>query len=118
LGAAARRAGAALDAESLAERARRAVASRRVSVRPAADGMAWLSVLGPMKDVVGAFCALSAEEGRRHVVDPDLPAEQWDAAMAAARADTRGKGAWLADRALELLSGRAHGQPQPVEVSL
>ncbi len=41
LAAAARRAGAALDAESLAERNRRAAASRRVSVRPAADGMAW-----------------------------------------------------------------------------
>ncbi|MFW5471172.1 HNH endonuclease, partial [Knoellia sp. CPCC 206435] len=41
LAAAARRAGAALDSESLAERARRAVVSRRVSVRPAADGMAW-----------------------------------------------------------------------------
>ncbi|KGN31820.1 hypothetical protein N802_18790, partial [Knoellia sinensis KCTC 19936] len=31
---------------------------------------------------------------------------------------TRGKGAWLTDRALELLSGRAPGQPQPVEVNL
>ena len=40
LACAARRAGAALDAESLAERNRRAVASRRISVRPAADGMA------------------------------------------------------------------------------
>ena len=118
LAAAARRAGAALDAESLAQRHRRAVASRRVSVRPAADGMAWLSVLGPMKDVIGAHLALTREEGRRHVIDPDLPAGEWEAAAAAARADTRGKGAWLADRALELLSGRAPGQPQPVEVSL
>ncbi len=118
LAGAARRAGAALDAESLAERNRRAVASRRMSVRPAADGMAWLSILGPMKDIIGAHVALTAEEGRRHVIDPDLPADQWDAAVAAARADTRGKGAWLADRALELLSGRAKGQPQPVEVNL
>ncbi|GAA4113697.1 HNH endonuclease signature motif containing protein [Knoellia locipacati] len=118
LAAAARRAGAALDAESLAQRHRRAVASRRVSVRPAADGMAWLSVLGPMKDVIGAHLALTREEGRRHVIDPDLPADQWEAAAAAARADVRGRGAWLADRALELLSGRAPGQPQPVEVSL
>ncbi|CAN7294822.1 DUF222 domain-containing protein [Knoellia sp. LjRoot47] len=118
LAAAARRAGAALDAESLAARHRRAVASRRVSVRPAADGMAWLSVLGPMKDVIGAHLALICEEGRRHVIDPDLPAGEWEAAAATARADTRGKGAWLADRALELLSGRAPGRPQPVEVSL
>ncbi|MFW5470589.1 DUF222 domain-containing protein [Knoellia sp. CPCC 206435] len=118
LAAAARRAGAALDAESLSERNRRAVASRRVSVRPAADGMAWLSILGPMKDVIGAHLALTAEEGRRNVLDPDLPSGQWEVAAATARADVRGKGAWLADRALELLSGRAKGQPQPVEVGL
>ena len=118
LAAAARRAGAALDAESLAERNRRAVADRRVSVRPAADGMAWLSILGPMADVIGAHVALTAEEGRRHVIDADLPADEWEAAAAAARADTRGRGAWLADRALELLSGRAQSQPQPVEVHL
>ncbi|MFC7486586.1 DUF222 domain-containing protein [Knoellia sp. CPCC 206453] len=118
LAGAARRVGAELDAESLAERNRRAVASRRMSVRPAPDGMAWLSILGPMKDIIGAHVALLAEEGRRHVIDPDLPADQWDAAVAAAKADTRGKGAWLADRALELLSGRAKGQPQPVEVNL
>ena len=118
LAGAARRAGAALDAESLAERNRRAVASRRMSVRPAPDGMAWLSILGPMKDVIGAHVALTAEEGRRHVIDPDLPVHRWDAAVAAAKADTRGKGAWLSDRALELLSGRAKGQPQPVAVNL
>jgi len=118
LAGAARRVGAELDAESLAERNRRAVASRRMSVRPAADGMAWLSILGPMKDVIGAHVALLAEEGRRHVIDPDLPADQWEAAVAAAKADDRSKGAWLSDRALELLSGRAKGQPQPVEVNL
>ncbi|MFC7486033.1 DUF222 domain-containing protein [Knoellia sp. CPCC 206453] len=118
LAGAARRVGAQLDAESLAERNRRAVASRRMSVRPAPDGMAWMSILGPMKDIIGAHVALLAEEGRRHQIDPDLPADQWDAAAAAARADTRGKGAWLSDRALELLSGRAKGQPQPVEVNL
>jgi hypothetical protein len=80
--------------------------------------MAWLSILGPMADVIGAHVALTAEERRRHVIDADLPADEWEAAAAAARADTRGKGAWLADRALEILSGRAHGQPQPVEVHL
>ncbi|KGN35264.1 DUF222 domain-containing protein, partial [Knoellia subterranea] len=73
LAAAAKRAGAALDSESLAARARRAVASRRVTVRPAPDGMAWLSILGPMKDVIGAHVALMAEEARRNVIDPDLP---------------------------------------------
>ena len=88
LAGAARRVGAELDAESLAERNRRAVGSRRMSVRPAPDGMAWLSILGPMKDIIGAHVALLAEEGRRHVIDPDLPADQWEAAAAAAKADT------------------------------
>lgn len=46
LASAARRAGAALDAESLAERNRRAVASRRMSVRPAPDGMALVAGMG------------------------------------------------------------------------
>ncbi|MEO6019618.1 MAG: HNH endonuclease signature motif containing protein, partial [Knoellia sp.] len=118
LAGAARRAGARLDAEALAKRNSRAVAARRMSVRAAPDGMAWLSILGPMKDVIGAHLALVAEEKRRRILDPDLPAEQWEAAAAAARADDRGKGAWLTDRALELLSGRAKDQPQPVEVSL
>ena len=63
LAGAARRVGAALDAESLAERNRRAVASRRMSVRPAADGMAWLSILGPMKFVNRS--TVSATSGRR-----------------------------------------------------
>ena len=113
LAGAARRAGAKLDAESLAARNRRAVASRRMSVRAAADGMAWLSILGPVKDVIGAHVALTAEEKRRHIIDPDLPSEQWEAAAAAARADDRGKGAWLCDRALELLSGRAKDHHNP-----
>ncbi|WP_404386647.1 hypothetical protein LL946_08760 [Knoellia locipacati] len=71
-----------------------------------------------MKEIIGAHVALVREEGRRHVIDPDLPDDEWEKAATAARADTRDKGAWLADRALELLSGRAQGQPQPVEVNL
>lgn len=109
---AARRVSAELDAESVVERHRRAVASRRVSTRPAPDGMAWLTILGPLVDIVGAQAALEAAEKRRWVAtgDPDV-----DAARAA---DTRGKGAWMADTALQLLSGRAETQPQPAEVAL
>lgn len=101
-----------LDQEALVERRRRAVASRRVSVRPAPDGMAWLSVLGPMVEVVGAHVALRAAEQARHVLTGD---PETDAARVA---DQRSAGAWQADTALELLSGRAPGQPQPVEVGL
>ena len=112
LAGAAHRATVDLDQEALVRRRARAVASRNVSVRPAPEGMAWLSVLGPVVEVVGAFAALRAAEQARHVAtgDPDV-----DAARAA---DERGRGAWLADTALERLSGRAEGQVQPVEVAL
>lgn len=112
LAAAAHRATVDLDQEALVRRRRKAVASRSVSVRPAPDGMAWLSVLGPVVDVVGAFAALKkAEQGRFVAIG--------DARVDTARAgDPRGRGAWMADTALELLSGRAVGQVQPVEVAL
>lgn len=112
LAAAVQRACVDLDQASIVERRRRAAASRRVSTRPAPDGMAYLSVLGPLVDVVGAHAALTAAEKARFVVtgDPEV-----DAARAA---DDRGPGAWLADTALERLSGRSPGQAQPVEVSL
>jgi hypothetical protein len=112
LAAAAHRASADLDAEALVRRRRKAVASRNVSVRPAADGMAWLSILGPLTDVVGAFAALKKAEQSRHVATGD------PAVDAARAADERGRGAWMADTALELLSGRCEGQVQPVEVAL
>ncbi|MEK4242935.1 DUF222 domain-containing protein [Janibacter sp. FSL W8-0316] len=112
LAAAAHRACVDLDQESVVERRRRAAASRHVSVRPAPDGMAWLSILGPLVDVVGAHVALRAAEQARHVATGDPQAD------AAAAADPRGRGAWMADTALELLSGRAPGQPQPVEIGL
>lgn len=112
LGQAARRAAIELDQEAIVERHRRAAASRRVSVRPAPDGMAYLTILGPMIEIVGAQVALTLAEKQRWVAtgDPEI-----DAVRAA---DERGSGAWMADRALELLSGRSEGQPQPVEVGL
>ena len=112
LAAAAHRACVDLDQESVVERRRRAAASRHVSVRPAPDGMAWLSILGPLVDVVGAHVALRAAEQARHVATGDPEAD------AAAAADERGRGAWMTDTALELLSGRAPGQAQPVEIGL
>lgn len=101
-----------VDQMSIVERRRRAAASRHVSVRPAPDGMARLTVLGPLTDVVGAHASLLAAESARWVAtgDPEV-----DAARAA---DERGRGAWLADTALERLSGRSEGQAQPVEVGL
>ncbi len=112
LTAAAQRVAIDLDQEAIVQRRRRAAASRHVGVRPAPDGMARLSILGPLPDVVGAYAALTAAEKARYVAtgDPEV-----DAARAA---DERGRGAWMADTALERLSGRDAGQVQPVEVGL
>ncbi|HIZ99445.1 MAG TPA: HNH endonuclease, partial [Candidatus Janibacter merdipullorum] len=112
LAAAAQRACIDLDQEAVVERRRRAVASRNVTTRPAPDGMAYLSVLGPLSDVVGAYASLSAAEKARFVATGD------PAVDAARAADDRGRGAWMADTALERLSGRSEGQAQPVEVGL
>ena len=76
-----------------------AVKSRRVTVRPAPDGMAYLSVLGPLKDVVGAYAAVQARS--RAVVAGQCPDEG---------PQGRGVGAVAADTALRLLSGRETGQ--------
>ena len=106
-GAAAARVAAELDAASVVARMEAAVRSRRVTVRPAPDAMAYLSVLGPLKDVVGAYAALQARS--RAVVSGQCPDEA---------PEGRGVGAVAADTALALLSGRATGQVQPVEVHL
>ena len=106
-GGAAGRVAAELDAASVVRRMEAAVKSRRVSVRPAPDGMAYLSVLGPLKEVVGAYAAVQARA--RAVVSGQCP-EEGPAG--------RGVGAVAADTALRLLSGRQVGQLQPVEVHL
>lgn len=104
---AARRVAQELDVASVLKRMEDAVRSRRVSVRPAPDGMAYLTVLGPLVDVVGASAALRARA--RAVATGQAPDE--DPAGRAA-------GAIAADTALRLLSGRAEGGLQPVEVHL
>ncbi len=106
-GAAATRVAAELDAASVVARMEAAVRSRRVTVRPAPDGMAYLSVLGPLKDVVGAHAALQARA--RGVVGGQCPDEA---------PQGRGVGAVAADTALRALSGRAVGELTPLEVHL
>jgi hypothetical protein len=104
---AARRVAAELDAGSVIRRMETAVASRRVSVRPAPDGMAYLTVLAPLREVVGAHAAL--QRRAQCVVGGQAPEEA---------PDGRGAGAVMADTATRLLSGRAVGEVQPVEVHL
>ena len=62
------------------------MASRRVSVRPAPDGMAYLTVLAPVREVVGAHAALRA---RAQAVVGGAAADE--------RPDGRGTGAVMAD---------------------
>ncbi|MGG5258591.1 DUF222 domain-containing protein [Phycicoccus avicenniae] len=107
LGRAARRVAAELDAASVVRRMEAAVSSRRVTVRPAPDGMAYLTVLGPLRDIVGAYAALQARA--RSVVGGQCDDEPGDG---------RGVGAVTADTALRLMAGLAPGQVQPVEVQL
>ena len=104
---AASRVAAELDAASVVARMEAAARSRRVTVRPAPDGMAYLSVLGPLREVVGAHAALLAHS--RAVVAGQCSEEA---------PDGRAAGAVAADTALRLLSGRAVGAVQPVEVHL
>jgi hypothetical protein len=106
-GRAARRAAAELDAASVVRRLEAAVSSRRVSVRPAPDGMAYLTVLAPLREVVGAHAALRRRA--QAVVGGQTPDES---------ADGRGTGAVMADTATGLLAGLGVGEVQPVEVHL
>ena len=103
---AARRVSAELDAAAIVARIERAVAARRVSIRPAADGMAYLTVLGPLHETVGAYAALRAH------------ADAVVTGQAAEEPAGRGRSAVMADTALQRLSGRATGQAQPVEIQL
>jgi hypothetical protein len=107
LGRAARRVAAELDAASVVRRIEAAVASRTVSVRPAPDGMAYLTVLAPLREAVGAYAALRA---RAQAVVGGVAQDE--------EPDGRGLGAVMADTATRLMSGRAAGQVQPVEVHL
>ena len=104
---AARRVAYELDAASVVRRMEDAVRSRRVRVRRAADGMAYLTVLGPMIEVAGAHAAL---QRRARAVVAGRCAEEAH--------EGRGVGAVAADTALAVLSGRRHGSLQPVEVHL
>ena len=107
VGRAARRVAAELDAASIVRRMEAAVASRRVSVRPAPDGMAYLTVLGPLREVVGAYAAVTSHA--RAVVAGQRPDEP---------SGGRSAGPVAADTALRLMAGLEPGQVQPVEVQL
>lgn len=108
IGKLAARHAAELDPASIVAKHRKAVSERGVWTRPAPDGMAYLSVFGPLPDVVGALASLRGYAngvlGGHHEED-DPPAERTHAQI-------------MADTALRLLSGRTAGQTQPVHIGL
>ncbi|XAS76053.1 DUF222 domain-containing protein [Dermatophilaceae bacterium Sec6.4] len=93
---------AELDAASVVAKRSRAVASRRVSVRPAPDGMAILTAVLPCADAISAYVALQrAAEERTHV-----PTEN------------RSRGQQVADLLIERLTGREVGTGYDVRINL
>ena len=99
-----RRLAARLDPASVAERRRRAEAERHVSVRPAPDTMAYLTVLLPVARAVACYAVLRA-----------------DADTAVATGDGRSRGQVMADTLVARITGSADesGRPVvPVEIGL
>jgi hypothetical protein len=104
--AAARRVAAELDAASVVRRMAAAVGSRRVTVRPAPAGMAYLTVLAPLVEAVGAFAALGRDADAvvgGHGSEPS---------------GGRSRGQLMSDLAIGRMGGLTPGQVQPVEIQL
>lgn len=101
VGDAARAVAARLDPDAVMRKIAMAEADRHVSVRAAPDAMVWLSALVPVAAGVAAFAALQ---------------RGWTKANRAG--DSRGRGQYLADRLIELLTGRAAGSDVGVDIGL
>ncbi|MFP5068086.1 DUF222 domain-containing protein [Pseudonocardia nantongensis] len=85
--------------EKFHHRAREARAERRVTVRPAPDGMAYLTAYLPLEQAVSCLAALMKAHTAASVSPEPL---------------TRGRGQFVADTLVERLTGRSH----PGEVDL
>lgn len=83
---------ARLDPASVAERRRRAESERRVSMRPAPDTMAYLTVLLPVAQAVACYAALAAE-----------------ATTLTAAGDPRSRGQLMADTLVARVTGACAG---------
>ena len=92
-----------LDPASAVNRAARAAADRRVTIRPAPDAMAVLTATLPVAQGVAAYAALTAA------------AEQ---AAATGQAGDRGRGQVMADTLVQRLTGQAAAAAVPVEIQL
>ncbi len=103
---AADRVAAELDAAAVVRARERAARARRVTIRPAPGGIAYLTVLGPLAEMVSAFAALGRDAG----------------AILAGHGDQdpagRSKTQIMADLASQRLTGLAPGEPVPMEIYL
>jgi uncharacterized protein DUF222/HNH endonuclease len=97
----ARRLGYRLDPHAVTDRAARAHADRRVTLRPAPDTMAALSALLPAVQGVAVYAALTRQ-----------------ADMLRAQGDGRGRGQIMADTLVERVTGQSRADAVPVEVSV
>jgi Domain of unknown function (DUF222) len=87
-----------LDARAVADRAAKAQADRRVTIRPAADAMTYVTALLPVAQGAGVYAALN------RAADTTL--------------DHRSRGAVMADTLVERVTGRPAESPEPVAVNL
>jgi len=97
----ARRLGYRLDPHAVTDRAARAHADRRVTLRPAPDTMSALSALLPAAQGVAVYAALT-----RH------------ADTLRGQGDGRGRGQIMADTLVERVTGQSRADAVPVEVSV
>jgi hypothetical protein len=96
--AAAKEIAARLDAQAVVDRAAKAEADRTVTIRPAPDCMAYLTVLLPVRQGVGVYAALK---------------RQADTTF-----DDRSRGQVMADTLFERVTGRAAEEPESVALNL
>src|SRR5690606_21769740 len=91
-----------LDPAAVVERAARAAAGRRVSIRPAPDAMAWVTALLPLTQGVQVYAALrrAAEAARR------------------AGSEERSTGQLMVDTLVERATGQQEATDVPVAVNL
>ncbi|MHA6779909.1 DUF222 domain-containing protein [Pseudonocardia saturnea] len=89
--------------EKVAARCRAARTGRRVSVRPAADGMADLTAHLPVEQAVACYAALAAAVNQVAVQPGPV---------------TRGRGQIMADTLVERLTGQALAADVPVEIQV
>ncbi|WP_110205009.1 HNH endonuclease [Nocardioides daejeonensis] len=94
---------ARLDNAGVAQRRRRAVGTRRITISPAADGMSRLTLTVPLVQGVAAYASLKKEA---------------DALHGTAAAAGRGRGALMADAAITRLTGQADPHHIPVAINV